>query len=1070
MSPDLLLLSRVAYRGREITGPRVQALIALLAADLRSGCGVGRLVQGLWPDESPDNPPKALQILVSRARSQLGADAIARTPTGYRLTLPDDQVDTTAVQLHAAAAARAERNDDPASALSHAESGLALYDPLSPAVPPTAAGGVAAAAASGGPAGGAADGAEGALEVLRAQRVSTFRGLVRARALALARLGRVAEAAGPLGELAAAQPRDEEVLRELLRCEAATMGPATALARYDTYRRALRDDLGTDPGPALQAEYERLLRGTAPTLRRGVIHEPNPLLGRDDDVTAVEALLRSSRVTSVLGPGGLGKTRLANAVARRATFPTITAVPLAGLPPETPATPVAAGRGGTSADDVAHEIAAVLGAGEARGPGARGPAADPVGAVVAALAAGPALLVLDNCEHVVGAVADVVATLVAHTGELRILTTSRTPLGLSSEAVYHLPELDRPTSVELFEQRARAARPNAELPSAEVREICDHLDGLPLAIELAAARVRIMPVADLAKRLDDRFALLRGGTRDTPARHHTLRAVVDWSWNLLETGAQDAMRALSIFPDGFTTDAAAALGVSTGTLERLADHSLLEVTDTRLRMLETVREFSAQNRPADVAGHFLTWARHFGAAHSDALLGPDPYATAATVHAEHENLLHALRLALAHDDRPTTAAVTAVLSTLWTLDSNYTRLTTLIEQTSWPLSHYRPEPELVEATRTALTMSAAATFGIAGARPVRSLVALRRLGTAPPDTLVRAGGHVVSALEDPAALYRLCHSTEPLVAGAANALASYYWEADGNVDAALEAARRALDLLPDTSVAWMNATARCRVAELCLQLEQGVEARDELTAALPVLQRLGAPTNAVGTRSWLVLANLQIGDVDEAERWLDGLAQLAFDQEIVAKTAGYDAGVRAEVAFARGDTERGLQLWRRAVDLVQNAVDTVIPHELDPWVVEARAVAVVAHARHGHLDRIRDVADALPGRLVELLTDPPANPPPYLVEQALCGTLLRAIATADLARGDTANPARMIALAERFRFLRNFQPTMSARSARADAERADATAYHDAVAHYAGHDRAGLRAAALALLAERRPA
>ena len=144
------------------------------------------------------------------------------------------------------------------------------------------------------------------LSALRAARVPVYRSLLRARALALSRLGRQAEAAAPLGELILRSPRDEQVLAELLRCEAATAGPAVALARYAAYRQRLRDELGSDPGLALQGVHQELLAADAPVIRRGVRHEPNPLLGRDDDIAAVAGLLRTSRVTSIVGTGGLG--------------------------------------------------------------------------------------------------------------------------------------------------------------------------------------------------------------------------------------------------------------------------------------------------------------------------------------------------------------------------------------------------------------------------------------------------------------------------------------------------------------------------------------------------------------------------------------------------------------------------------------------------------------------------------------------------------------------------------------------------------------------------------------------
>ncbi|HYU86717.1 MAG TPA: BTAD domain-containing putative transcriptional regulator, partial [Kribbellaceae bacterium] len=309
MAAELVLLSRVSYRGREVTSPRLCGLLALLAADLRTGCGTARLVEGLWPNERPENPAKALQILVSRVRAQLGADLIARTSTGYRLSLAEGEVDASAVLLRASASAQHARAGDHAAALAHAEAGLALWT---------------------GAAGG--DGELGdPVSALRTERASTYRSLMRARGLALSRLGRHAEAVDVLAGELRERPRDEEVLLELLRCEAATAGPAAALARYDGYRRALRDDLGADPGPAVQALYQQLLQGTAPVVRHGVAHEPNPLLGRDDDIVALVGLLRTSRVVSIVGAGGLGKTRLAHVVSRRAEQRVVYFVELAGV-------------------------------------------------------------------------------------------------------------------------------------------------------------------------------------------------------------------------------------------------------------------------------------------------------------------------------------------------------------------------------------------------------------------------------------------------------------------------------------------------------------------------------------------------------------------------------------------------------------------------------------------------------------------------------------------------------------------------------------------------------------------
>ncbi|NUT52507.1 MAG: AfsR/SARP family transcriptional regulator, partial [Saccharothrix sp.] len=321
---------------------------------------------------------------------------------------------------------------------------------------------------------------------------------------------------------------------------------------------------------------------------------------------------------------------------------------------------------------------------------------------------------------------------------------------------------------------------------------------------------------------------------------------------------------------------------------------------------------------------------------------------------------------------------------------------------------------------------------------------------------------------EPEELPRLCAGAEPLLAAAANLITGYRREAAGDPDAALAATERALDLFADRP--WPRAICHCRIAELCLHLERGARARDHLLAALPVLHRLGARADAAGVRSLLVLADLQVGDTAEAQRRLAGLARVALDEGEV-RTVGYGLGIQGELSLARGEVEAGLRLWRRVADQVRDAgvvPSTGIPFDLDPWVVEARSAAVVAHARHGRLDLVADVAAALTGPLEHLLTHPPANPPPYLVERSLCGTLLLAAATADLARARTGNDrqraARMLALAERMGFRRAFQPTMSAAAARADAERADRSAYREASSRYADLDPAGLRAAALDLL------
>jgi predicted ATPase/DNA-binding SARP family transcriptional activator len=312
-----------------------------------------------------------------------------------------------------------------------------------------------------------------------------------------------------------------------------------------------------------------------------------PLVGRDAELGQVTRALAASRLLTLTGPGGTGKTRLALATAAEvAAAADVVWIELAPL---------------DSAQLIAPTVAVRLGIPET-------PGADPAAAIAAHLAARNErrlLVVLDNCEHVAAAAASLTEYLLAECPRLSVLATSREPLGVEGERSWPVPPLGRQAAVRLFEDRARLVAPSFEISDANrdaVAGLCAKLDGLPLAIELAAARMRVLSVRQLAERLDDVFGVLTGGARSAPPRHQALRAALDWSHDLLTPAERAAFRRLAVFGGGFSL-AAAERVVSFGAvapadvldlLTRLADKSLVRVESERYHLLATIREYAAE--------------------------------------------------------------------------------------------------------------------------------------------------------------------------------------------------------------------------------------------------------------------------------------------------------------------------------------------------------------------------------------------------------------------------------------------------------------------------------------------
>ncbi|HET6166655.1 MAG TPA: BTAD domain-containing putative transcriptional regulator [Marmoricola sp.] len=1002
----LTLLGEVCWRGEPVVGERPQALLAALSGG--HAVSAEQLVDLVWGDDVPANPAKALQVLVSRTRSSCGPDAVVRAGDGYRLGLPADEVDSLVLRDRTAAA-HAALTGDPTAAAELAGEALDLGRVLESGPDP--------------------DHLPGPLAEVRRGARHALRIAARVFGQASSRAGSH-DAALPMLEQAVTQhPDDEQLLADLLHSLAAVRGAGAALDRYESYRTELRDRLGTDPGLELRRIHQELLSLDSP-VRDGLRYEATTLLGRGDDIRRLRAALVASRVVSIVGAGGLGKTRLAHVLGRTAVQPVVHFVELVGV---------------TAGDDLVGEVGSALGVRDSvSGRRALTPEqrADVRARIAQHLDQAPSLLILDNCEHIVEAVADLAAYLVATTREVRVLTTTRAPLAIAAERVYALGELGAEDAAELFTQRAVASRPDVVLTGTEdvVAEIVERLDGLPLAIELAAAKVRVMSVADIAHRLENRFALLRGGDRSAPDRHQTLLAVIDWSWNLLDERERRALRWLSVFHDGFSlAGAEAMLGVEAlGSVEDLTDQSLLVVVEgdagMRYRMLETVREFGRMQlvdagEEAAAAEAHRTWAVEFARRYERALVSPEQFAAVDAVRAEENNLADVLRQALTAADPATTVQVLATLGTYWMILGDHARIFVLAEAVCDVVGGWSPPADLGDATRVAVsvTVNNAMIGDAVHAEALRSV--LRELGPGDGDPRIAAQVTIMQDFEPSqgeAFIQRLrtyAESDDRHLAVSALLWLSFGLENMGDPAGAMQGTEQALLRVDPADGPWTSAILHTQAGQLAMQLGRFDEAVVHSRQALPVLERLGAVDDAVQLRSLLALACIWSGDLDEAGRELDRLRDLRdLDKVIGGRLIGYLGS--AELALARGDIPEGLAMYRSAVDRVRALEFPGLPSSgLEPWVLFGEATALAAYAFHADADDPtgRQLFEAVRGRVGAVL-DPEF---PYL-DYPVCGVVLLALGSWGLMRSACAPEVavRLLVLADRFAYNRSV-PTLS---------------------------------------------
>ncbi|GAB3160727.1 AfsR/SARP family transcriptional regulator [Microbispora hainanensis] len=1032
MPIDLCLLHGVRWRGQPVVGERAQALLAALALASRT-VHAERLVADVWGDSEPANPAKALQVLVSRTRAVVGPEALVTEGSGYRLDVPPGRVDTG--RLHALTArAAALLAENPAAAGAAAEEALALGAGASP---PEGDGPLA--------------------EVRRrAERDLASARVVLARARS--RSGDHDIALPELEEAVRAHPEDEGLLADLLHSEAAVRGTGAALDRFERYRSDLRDRIGADVGPELRRVHRELLALDSP-VRVGVRFDTTPLLGRGDDLRRVRALLATSRVVSILGPGGLGKTRLAHAVAREAPQPVVHFVELAGV---------------TAPEDLVGEVGSALGVRDSvTGRRALTPRqrADIRARIAQQLDLAPVLLVLDNCEHLVEAVADLVAYLTATTRELRVLTTTRSPLAIAAERVYPLPQLGVGDAVELFRDRATAARPGVHLDEDDVRTVVARLDGLPLAIELAAAKVRVMSPAEIARRLEDRFSLLRGGDRSAPSRHRTLEAVIDWSWNLLGERERLALRRLSAFPDGFALDAAEeVLGDGAlGDVEELVEQSLLTVVETadgvRYRMLETVREFGrVQLESAGETGEARAAVRAWAVGYADRagrrLYSPGQIDAMDRLRAEETNLADVLREALADPDPEAVVVLFSALGAYWTICGDHPRSIVLAPAVTAALSGWTPPPPLLDRTRLAVSIALfnSIMVSIEESAPLTRL--LSDLGTDSANPAIRA---LVTALltmvSDPEnGLDKLVADPDPLIRQVVLHWLSHGRENTGDPVGAVDTALAALELVGDDGGPWHRALLHTHLAGLYAHLGDSAAAFRHATEALPVLERLGAMDDVIQLRASLAMTALAEGRRDEAARMLDEMESIA-TQGTYGEALVVAAG-RAELALADGDIAEGLRRHRETTEVLRQRRVPGMAEESAPWAVLGEVVALCAFAQYGEGDDGADLFESLRDKALAVFGQDSANK-----DYPVMGMVLAALGIWSLLKGalPAEDAVRLLVLADRFAYHR-FVPTMHWPKLSAHAERVAPGVMAGIQAEYGERRGPGLLAEAHAVL------
>ncbi|MFI6941807.1 BTAD domain-containing putative transcriptional regulator [Streptomyces sp. NPDC050418] len=831
----------------EIGGVRLRMLLARLALEGGRPVGADTLVDGLWGEQPPADAANALQALVSRLRRSLrGHATVESAGGGYRLDVQETDVDTYRFEKLAAAGRRALAAGRTAEAARSLDAALALWrgpalaDVLdAPFAPPVAT----------------------RLDGLRAAAVEDhFEAEIRE--------GRAADVLADLEAAGAQQPLGERIAGLRMRALAAAGRQPDALTVYEELRSRLGDELGVDPSAEVKEIHLALLRGELERpAAKAAAASPLParlttFVGRDDELARLAALMRSSRLVTLVGPGGAGKTRLSLEAATHDPAHDrgrLHYIPLAGV---------------SDPEQLADAVLGAIGAtdGGLYESGGGGPQTGAVDRLAGLLGSGDVLLMLDNCEHLVEAAADFADHLLVRLPELRILTTSREPLAITGEALFHLGPLDLPpgepepaealrtAAVRLFVDRAAGVRQDFVLDDSTldaVLRICRGLDGMPLALELAAAKLRSMNVEQIARRLDDRFRLLSSGSRTALPRQRTLLALVEWSWDLLDEPERTLAARLSAFPGGATLEALEAvcadellpaddiLYVAGALIEKSL---VVESDEGRYRMLETVRAYAGRRLAASpedsarITDRLAAYCLDLAEEHEPLLRTGRQLRAIAVFDAEHDNLAHALRTVRESGDRERAARFGAALLWYWGIRGMSSQFETHLAEVGAPAEGSGSAPGTEGGT------ALAAEFHPAGLLLRMSQVTFAHGESGPAD------------------LPRLLDSPDPWVRASAHLAHDFALSQEG--DLAAGAASRAAALRGFEQVG-----DRWGIVLALLPLGTAHSLRAEYPQAIATWERAVALSSELGTEDYLYLSKARLarerrrsGDLDGAFR------------------------------------------------------------------------------------------------------------------------------------------------------------------------------------------------------------